>query len=816
MIALFVLALTPLPPPAISGTVVDPQDLAVPGVTVVLTCGDRARSSQTDGRGRFTFAGLDATDACAIDIALDGFAPAHQPVAHDSDALIRLRLAEIKQSVTVAAATALRPSLTGVELAGDDLQAFAGTTTDLVRYARSLAGATTTSSVVYVDGLPAGHALPPIDTIAGISVNADPFSAEYADGDVATVRIVTRAPSRAFRIAPSSDLLGFGGGNALSSGAQTSTTAASIGVRGAIPNLPITFTASASGGRTTTDMPIQAVVPDAFAAAARGEPTAETVNRNAAGSIELSFAPAPALRATVGYRQTRSGGSNAGVGGIVVRDAGFASAFDTREWRTNVSRFSGRFAYEGGAVATMRESSTRANSDGLGMVVGGDAILGGAAMTSTHSARTRWMSKHVVRAIGDRPWSAGVVAAGAIDRSQATPNAHGTLQVESLDAYERAAAGEPVGTWFVTRGAADARYSAIMLSPFLQKTIVRMANVEVNGGIRADYHSELGTSISPRGSMAVRLRGVTLSGGAGLFVMTPPDGVFMRVLENDGIHLQQFVASGVSLADTAAAPGARVPGVRSLLAPGVARPYEVMTRVAIERPFGRFVPGVEATWTQDRRLFGVSRALDVAAPADGQRPDFVDTFESNRRGDRLRLHAQARYRVKRNMFAAHYEWVDAHNHGDGPFAYATDPRNLDFDWARAAAAPHNLTATASIALPQAVSLTLTDTWNSGVPYTITSGLDPAGTGLFTDRAGLPRNAGDGPSFHSLSMYAHRQIGLPRTIAHGLIHLNVAVQADNILGRRNYISIGSVLQSSSYGRPLAAMPGRSVRVLLNLN
>src|SRR5262249_57098484 len=98
--------------------------------------------------------------------------------------------------------------------------------------------------------------------------------------------------------------------------------------------------------------------------------------------------------------------------------------------------------------------------------------------------------------------------------------------------------------------------------------------------------------------------------------------------------------------------------------------------VAVERPLGRFVPGIEATWTQDRRLFGVSRALDTV-PAGSPGPGFVDTFESNRRGDRVRLHAQARFAVKRHMLAGHYEWGRPRNNTDGPFSYATDPRNLD-------------------------------------------------------------------------------------------------------------------------------------------
>ena len=198
------------------------------------------------------------------------------------------------------------------------------------------------------------------------------------------------------------------------------------------------------------------------------------------------------------------------------------------------------------------------------------------------------------------------------------------------------------------------------------------------------------------------------------------------------------------------------------------------------------------------------------------RPDYVDMFESNRRGTRVRLHAQARYAVKARMLAAHYEWVHARDNTDGPFSYASDPTNLDADWAASGGiAAHNVTLTGSIGLPLAIALTITDTWNSGAPYNITTGVDPSGMGLFIDRGGLPRNSGDGPSFHALSLYAHRRLTLPPLIARG-VHVNLGVQADNILDNRNYIAIGSVQQSSSFGRPLAATAGRSVRVLLSLD
>jgi hypothetical protein len=43
-----------------------------------------------------------------------------------------------------------------------------------------------------------------------------------------------------------------------------------------------------------------------------------------------------------------------------------------------------------------------------------------------------------------------------------------------------------------------------------------------------------------------------------------------------------------------------------------------------------------------------------------------------------------------------------------------------------------------------------------------------------------------------------------------------VQVDNILDRKNYISVGSIAGSSTFGIPLAAYPGRSVRLFLNVD
>src|SRR5947199_5486133 len=129
---------------AVSGTVVDPQNLPVPAAAVALTCDDRTETTTTDTRGRFAFEGIDTTAACSVDVTFDGFAPAHERVARRRDTVVRLRLADVAQAVTVAApGPGVRSSLTGLELDAADLQQFAGSSTDLIRYAKFMAGATT-------------------------------------------------------------------------------------------------------------------------------------------------------------------------------------------------------------------------------------------------------------------------------------------------------------------------------------------------------------------------------------------------------------------------------------------------------------------------------------------------------------------------------------------------------------------------------------------------------------------------------------------------------------------------------------------------
>jgi len=798
-----VLALTS----SLSGTVVDPQHLPVPGARVEVVCGAHRRTGETDQRGRFTIEMTSISGECRVLVTRQGFARFESRVGAAADVgPIRLRVADLAEQVTVVPEKTSTRSIGSVVLAGSDLRAFAGTTADLVRYARLLAGGTMQPGVIYLDGLPA-TTLPPLAAIASISVNADPFSPERSDGDVASIDIVTRVPARTFKLHAGGDVLGIGGGDALASDARAASAFHNIGVAGAVPHLPLTFAANASFGGTSRDVPIRAAVPGA--GLTRG--TATSRSDNWSGTLRMYVAPGGPLNARFSYRESHADAVNLGAGGIVLPEAASSSSFVTRDARASLTGTAARRLYEGTFLVSRSQWDGQANTGGAGVMVPGDVVMGGASITAGRTRHTGWMSKHVLRGTTVKSWTAGVTLSGTDDADAQTPNPAGLYEFTDLDAYVRALAGDRTATWFVTRGNGSVHRSDMRVAPFVQKPLVVADQIELVAGARADFQTGFGAVISPRLSIAARGRGMLVRAGAGLFVKDVPSTILVFALKNDGQHLQQFMGLDLPLAGAGEDGLTLQTRIRSGLAADLAPPRELMARVSVERPVGRLVPGLEYTWTRARNLLGSERRADGTG--------WLDLVESHRAAERHRVHAQLQYAWRGRFVSAQYEWVRARDNTDGLFSFAEQAGNLAAEWARSAGlAAHSFTAMGSSTLPGSTSLNASYTWRSTAPYNITTGLDPGRSGLFLDRGGRARNSGDAPGYRSLDVYAYRRIQLPNVWpkAGWRLHVNLGVQAQNILGDRNYLSIGSVVGATNFGRPLAAFPGRSVKLSLQID
>lgn len=794
---------------SVSGVVLDPQDLAVRDARVELQCPNQAEVAKTDEQGRFTVVAATQHD-CVLTITRDGFSPFRQRVdGHGGVVFVRLTLAALQQRVDVVAPQPVPTSRSfgSVFLSADtqNPRALGATTADLIRYAQLMAGTATRSADVYVDGLPAGR-LPPIESIAHISINGDPFSAEYADADVSSIEIVTKAPSRQLRFFAGGDLPGVDGRDVLAPSLKSRSRFVNLGITGPVPHAPLTFSASGSVSRSSQEMPIRAALPG-LGDRARADTTA---NRHESGSLNLHYAPGTSLRVRGSVRQARAYSTNDGIGGVTLREAGFSSFYSTRDSRVTATHVSSRFMYEGGAAATSNELQSRANSIEPGVTVGGDVVMGGAPVSGARRTATRWTTKHVVRSRSLRPWTLGAIVAGTHDASRITPNQAGAYYFADMSAYQDALAGARTGTWSVARGTHTIRFAGQTAAGFVQAELIRRGELALSGGLRGDYQSGFGISTSPRVALAARWRDIGVRAGIGMFVQRVPEQVFLTVRQNDGSYLQQFVANGVSLGASTDPPLDAVASIRARLSDALARPRALQWRVSAERPFGALTPALEYSMSDERHLLGSDRLRSEGG--------WTDVFASDRRGVRHRFRAYTRYVWKGQQFVADYEWARARDNTDGAFSFPERSGHVAAEWARSAGvSPHTVTVMSTLSLPMAISVNIVDNWRSGSPYNITTGRDVLGDGLFLDRGGRRRNSGNGPRFHSVSLYAHRRIELSDLFkgARGT-GINISVQGDNILNSTNYLSVGSIVGSATFGAPLAAYSGRSIRILFSVN
>jgi hypothetical protein len=286
--------------------------------------------------------------------------------------------------------------------------------------------------------------------------------------------------------------------------------------------------------------------------------------------------------------------------------------------------------------------------------------------------------------------------------------------------------------------------------------------------------------------------------------------VFLKALQNDGHHLEQYVATAVTLANVTN-NWEQQQAIRLMLATGLAPARQLMNRLAIERRLADLTPSLEYSWTHDTHRLGADRT------PTGQ--GWLDVIASNRSAVRQTVRGRVVYHRRRQSLIGIYEWLRAFDDGDGPFAYSEHANDLAAEWARTTGLPpHAISVVSNLALPLNIHVTLSDRWQSGTPYNVTAPSDIDGNGLFIDRLGGPRNSGRSPTQHVMSMFGSIRARVPTILRRWKApqELTLNVQIENVLNSRNYTALGSFTGSSLFGRPISAMAGRSMRVGVTIN
>lgn len=790
----------------LSGTVVDPQQLVVVGAKVSLVCGNHIDTRKTDGDGYFTFTQQAFPEGCRIRTVYHGFEALELPIGQKRTLTLQLRLAEQKQTVAVSADRLSPAPLESVSLSDNELREISNNSEDLIAYAKQLAGIYSGSDSLYVDGLPADHP-PPADRIAAITINADPFSAEYADGGNNHIDITTKQAERTFRVTSLGLSLGTKAPDGLNPSLSTTSNTATFGITGPVPYLPVAFTANAHYTDAQGEQPIEAVFPSVPGTSISSVDAASIANTNASYGLGVDYSSQETLRVNGSLYVATASRANMGVGGISLPEAGVNQDSLGQEFRTTFTKTGEHFESHGGISADWFNSDLNANSSGLGVSVSGAFNAGGADINKENAQWSRWTLKDVLQFNWkNHLWSFGATVTRRGDEENIIPNPHGHIYFDnSADYVLSATTGADNGTGVITQGQGKVEYASYAAAPFLEAELLRWQRLVLRGGVRADVQTAGGVLFSPRLSAVSNVHGFVVRAGSGMFVKNWTNDIFLKVLENDGNHLETYLITNASLADLEAGTATLQSEIVSRIMPNLSPTRNWISKISLERPFKSFVPGVEYTWTDGTHLLGSQRLSSATG--------WTDWLESNRAQQKHQIHVRAQYKVKGQSFTAHYEWIHSRDDTDGPFSFPAVQNDIRGEWGPSSGiAAHNLSLVANSRFGKALSFTLVDNWHSPQPLNITSGLDPEDNGLYTDRAGLPRNSGRGAYYNSMELFAHRRFALPKVFMRPRqeTYLDCNVQVLNLLGNKDYSSFGGVLGSPLFEQPLAAAPGRSFR------
>lgn len=698
-----------------------------------------------------------------------------------------------REAVTVEAldvAAAFRP-LDSASMTSDELSVLGPDSAAWIAFVRHAAGATVGVERVYVDGMPA-LANVPSSMIGRISVNGDPFSAEYSGVGEIRVNIDLTTPERRWRGTLSSPSFGSGGGSPLGPTGKPVSRSTLLGVSGPVPRVPLTFTLQVS--QRLDARRALFVVPESGMLEPAGD---DLQTRSSSSNVALSASWVTSrVTATATFLESRLGTDHAGIGGTNGPTTG--QRLDSRDRAVQASwRVADRNLTQRGGIS-FRSGSLEAVADSPApaTVITGQQTTGGDELASSERRSEGWALKHVVESRSGT-WMAGAEAGTEWVSDDGVPNPMGRLQFTSLN--------DDTATWIVSRGRSAAAARTTSAAIFGERLAVNAPRFTLRSGVRIDWYSRDGLIVSPRVVASARVSGFQVSGGAGLFAQAWSPDLFAMAAQRDGTRGETFVVRDVVPGSIRSIGPADGESLRVVMAPGFERRKELVVRAGLQRRAGPIQTGIEHTWTRSESLPGASRERDAIG--------LVDRISSDRSRRRHQTHIRASARSGMQALTAYYQHAWSFDDSDGPLASPARAGDVRGEWARSAGVPrHTFGASGSLQVPYRIRTALTVEARSATPYNILTGLDADGMATFNDRGGRPRNSGSLPAFWKVSLSASRTVRIPQV---SWLAFDLGVRADNLTNRRNVTSLGRVLGSPSFGQPIDASAGRSIRVWASL-
>ena len=797
-------------------TVLDPTEQAVPGASVTIEQNGVTRQTLvTDEHGQAVASPL-AAGSYQVKATLDGFTDAEPMTVRiagnqPTKATLHLGLPRLSDTVTVAGGSDVPPAETTVQ--NDSITPDGASDDEVLQNTiDALAGI---GNIVRVDGLQSGG-LPPAATIQQIRIRQNSFDAEYHEATPAWVEIITNAKPQPWQLTftswdrPQSAQAR----NAFSVDVPAAQRGGlNFNGTGNIKNrASINFFGNYNEGRE--DQPIYAQTP---AGAVRG--LVDNTNRYEYGTLRIGLDNwrQNDLRIESDYQEFRN--LNVGAGGFNLPERGYTreqSIVRARAFWTKALRKGGSQIFR---VQTQRRSETDTPESAAQAVVVLNAFSSGGAQYQGARVDTQLEASDVVTLpVGTKQvWRGGATLWHGGYDSSLTSNGGGTFTFSSLDAY---LAGTPT-TYTQRVGTGVCCFGVTQLSLWVQDDVALSKSLQLSLGLRQESETRLSraANVGPRGQIdwsPTAVPHTTFHVGAGVFYawLQPTD--IEQTVRVDGVHQQDILIVNPGYPDpTAGSTAVVLPSGRFLLSPTLTQPRIVRSSIGFDHTRGPFT--VHADFThQEANAF---RGDNLNAPNDaGIRPDaqFGNEIQVESTG-RAQLNAWTANLTyndqKRGTFLRfNYTLAFANDNTDGAFFVPVDPRQPDAEWGPSSNdARHRISGNFSQPFfKRRISASTYWQFNSALPYTVTTGIDTNGDGIFNERPlGVGRNGSRG--FAQFYQGAHIGWNIPKGVAPpgtpAKYRMQVWIEGDNLWNRVNRTVISGVLTSPYFGQAIAASQPR---------
>jgi hypothetical protein len=856
----------PASPATLRVTVVDPSNAIVVGATVTVTGAEPATRTQsvpiatTADNGVATLTGL-APGRYTIQAEFPGFETRTLQEVRirggENKQVAVLSIAKLEASVTVEqdkqqAAADPRGRSFGTVLTREEIEALSDDPQQLQQQLQDMAGP---GAVIRIDGFEGG-ALPAKAQIRSIRISRDQFAAEFHSAGGVSIEIITQpgiGPIRYFTTFRVRDDALTGKSPFVASRGPERNTNFGGGLNGTLIKDKSSFGLFVFGVNSYDTPNLNAILPGGTLAESLKLKTPRD-NLFVNGQTDYAITLDQTLR--FAYNLTRFANENLGVGGYDGPERAYSNENRTHNIRAQHFGPLGRRAFWRSRVQMFIADTESVSATQAPTIRVNDFFNSGGAQLAggEHSKRLNVASDlDYVR--GRQSWRAGVVLDGGWYRSDASANYLGTYTFDNMDAY---LANHP-SNYSRRLGDPNLSFGNVQFAVYIQDDIRPRKNLTLSPGVRYEVQSHVGgaANIGPRFGVtwAPTASGqTTLRASTGIFYDWLPTGTYEQSLRVDGVRQQELNVFNPSYPDPGGL-GTIPPINKYLLDAGYRMPRITRLSGGVDHGFLR-VNRVSMTYSyqQGARL---ARGLNLNAAVNGLRPESafrnivqaVSDAESRQHqvlfdgnlnpGAMLPAFKGPLISLKRTTLFINYQLTWLRNDTDGAFVIPATG-DLNAEWGPAA---NDVRHRANIAfnnqIVRNVLVGLNVSASTGDPYTLLTGRDDNGDGIFNDRpSGTGRNTLRATGQTNINLFLAYQIAfgrqatLPpgigvfggggaatvRTVdqSGGRYRVQFFIQGQNLTNQSNYLGYSGTMLSPFFGRPTTVREMRKIDAGINLN